>query len=237
MNPARRRYARAAGILYLVTHVTSVAAVLAYGSGALAAGVTLEFALALGCVGTGVLLWALLREYGVVRAATFALLRAVEAATIAAGMLPMLAVMWSSRTDQLLTDAAAAVHTASFLVGQGLVISVNTIVLGWLLWDSRAVPRPLALLGLAGGVQVLGSNLAQLWGAIPLNGAIAAAAAVPVFAFELWFAVYLITVGLRSPGSSAASSGAGQGNDREPFPGDGVRDRATCVRPHHRVQG
>lgn len=195
---ASRRYARVAGLLYLVTHVTSVVAVVAYGAGLIPAGVTLEFALAIGCAGTGILLWHLLRAFGPVRAATFALLRGVEAAVILAGTLPMLALMWAGAAGPS-AELMSATHTASFLLGQGLVISLNTIVLGWLLWDSRAVLRPLAALGVAGGVLVLVSNLSQLWGVIPLNGPVAAAAALPVFAFELWLAITLIVRGLRAP--------------------------------------
>ncbi len=198
-----RQYARAAGILYLVTHVTSVSAVAAYSAGHIAGGVTLEFALAIGCLGTGVLIYLLLHTHGPARAATFALLRTVEAAVIIAGTLPMVAVLQAAGASAPWTDAAAGVHTASFLLGQGLVISVNTIALGWLLWDSKAVPRPLAALGVAGGVIVLISNGAQLWGAIPLNGPLAGLAALPIFAFEIWFAIYLIAVGLRSPRASA----------------------------------
>lgn len=210
MNHTPRQHARAAGVLYLVTHVTSVTAVVAYGAGAVAAGVTLELALAVGCVGTGVLLWILLREHGPARAATFASLRTVEASVIAAGTLPMLAAAWADSEGGAVGDALEELHTASFLVGQGLVISVNTIVLAWLLLDSRRVPRALALLGLGGGALVLTSNLAQLWGAIPLNGAIAGAGAVPVFAFEIWLAVYLIAVGLRphTPVAEPQLSGA-----------------------------
>lgn len=192
MTTSLRRPALLAGILYLVTHVTSVLAVPAYAQGWIRAGVTLEFALALGCAGTGVLLWRLLRAYGPTRALTFALLRAVEAAVILAGALPMLASTWSPSARGLSADAAAALHTASFLLGQGLVIGVNTVVLGWLLWDARILPRALAGLGVAGGALVLASDLAQLWGAIPLNGVVAGIAAVPIFAFELWLAVLLL---------------------------------------------
>ena len=90
-----RQHARAAGLLYFVTHVTSVVAVVAYGVGLIPAGVTLEFGLAIGCAATGVLLWHLLRAFGPARAATFAILRGVEAAVIIAGMLPMLAMHWA----------------------------------------------------------------------------------------------------------------------------------------------
>lgn len=191
MTPTLRRQSLLAGILYLVTHVTSVLAVPAYAQGWIRAGVTLEFALAVGCAGTGVLLWRLLREYGPTRALTFAVLRAVEAAVILAGTLPMLASAGPSAPG-FAAAPAVALHTAAFLIGQGLVIGVNTVVLGWLLWDARTLPRTLAGLGVAGGALVLGSDLAQLWGVIPLNGVVAGIAAVPIFAFEIWLAVLLI---------------------------------------------
>lgn len=199
-----RQHTRAAGILYLVTHVTSVVAVVAYGAGLVPAGVTLEFGLAIGCAGTGVLLWHVLRGFGPARAATFAILRAVEAAVIVAGALPMLAMMWAHASSGASAELLTAMHTASFLLGQGLVISVNTIVLGWLLWDSRAVPRSLAALGAGGGLLVFVSDMCQLWSVIPLNGPAAGAAALPVFAFELWLAIHLIARGIRTPGEPPA---------------------------------
>lgn len=202
MSQLVRRQSQLAGILYLVTHITSVTAVIAYGGGFVRAGVALEVVLAFGCLGTGVLLWVLLQARGPARAASFALLRTLEAAVIVAGALPMLgAALAGTAVD----GSSAATHTAAFLLGQGLVISVNTVILGWLLWDARAVPRALAALGMTGGVVVLVSNGLQLAGAIPLNGVVAAIAAVPVFAFEIWFAVWLIAVGVRpDPGIRTA---------------------------------
>lgn len=184
-----RNQARLAGILYLVTHVTSVLAVVAYGDAtnpqSVRLGVLLEFVLALGCLGTGVLLGWLLHSLGPVRALTFALLRTLEAAVIVAGTLPMLAIVWAGAPSRLLID----LHAASFLLGQGLVIGVNTLVLASLLLTSRFVVGPLAVLGLAGGALVLASDVAQLLGLVPLNGALAGALAVPIFAFEIWRAI------------------------------------------------
>lgn len=194
---------RLAGILYLVTDVSSLLAVAAYGNASNAAGVragvALEFVLALGCAGTGILLYVLLHTAGEVRALTFAILRALEAATILAGTLPMLAIVLTGGTGSTGAPSRTliALHTASFLVGQGLVIGVNTIVLGSLLLSSGLVPRALALLGIAGGALVLASDLAQLFGLIPLNGAVAGVCAVPILVFELWLAITLIAVGLR----------------------------------------
>ena len=192
-----RTYARIAGILYLVTHVTSVTAVAAYAADAIALGVTLELVLAAGCLGTGILLWLVLRPVAPARAATFAALRALEAAVIATGTLPMLALLWTT-APRSLEQPFMALHDAAFLVGQGLVISVNTIVLAWLLFGANVVPRALAILGAVGGILVLASNSAQLFDVIPRGGTIAGICAIPVFVFEIWFAIHLIAVGLRA---------------------------------------
>lgn len=195
MTSQTLRYARAAGILYLVTHVTSVGAVVTYGAAlrpsGIHLGILLEFILALGCLGTGILLLPLLRQHGEVRALSFAALRALEAAVILAGTLPMFVIAsdWNDGDTDL---TLVAMHAASFLIGQGLVIAVNTVILGSLLLSSRHVPRALAMLALTGGVIVLISDLAQLLELIPRNGAIAGLCALPIFAFEIWFAVTLI---------------------------------------------
>lgn len=207
MSHRSRAYARTAGVLYLVTHVTSVAAVAAYAADALAVGAALELVLAGGCLGTGILLWLLLSPAGPARAATFAGLRALEAAVVAAGTLPMLALLWTPAPAPM-EESLRSLHTAAFLVGQGMVISVNTVVLGWLLLDARVVPRALAVLGIVGGVLVLVSNSAQLFGLIPQGGTVAGLCAVPVFAFEIWFAVHLIAVGLRPRAAAPALTGA-----------------------------
>lgn len=201
-----RRYARSAGMLYLLTHVTSVLAVVAYDGGHTVLGVVLELLLALGCLGTGVLLALLLHRHGPARAATFVLLRGVEAAVILAGTMPMLALAWSDGLAGPDHDLLTQLHAASFLVGQGLVIGVNTIVLGSLLLASRAVPRPLAQLGIVGGGLVLVSDLAQAAGLIPMSGALAGALAVPIFAFEIWLAIRLLVLGLRGAVPEPAGS-------------------------------
>lgn len=214
MNTTRLRYSRTAGVLYLTTHATSVGAAALYAAALdavassplwIRVGVLLEFALALGCLGTGLLLLPVLRHYGQVRAYAFAFLRGLEASVILAGTLPMLVVAWtwtggSGEANSVLVH----LHTASFLIGQGLVIAVNTLLLGSLLLTSRLVPRALACLGLAGGAIVLVSDTAQLLGLIPMNGPVAAACAIPIFAFEIWFAITLL-IGKRSGASRPAA--------------------------------
>lgn len=232
MSPSRAR-ALTAGILYFTTHVTSVAAVAAYGSALsdpafvtgtspdtlVRVGILLEVLLALGCLGTGVVLLPLLRPHGAALAYGFTGLRILEAAVIGAGAMAMIALVtvrqgWAGAAPdsaQPIGETLVALHAGSFMVGQSLIISVNTLVIAWLLLRSRLVFRGIAVLGLIGGVTVLTSNLAQLFGLIEAGGALAGLFAVPVFAFEIWFAGYLVFRGLRavpSPAEPAATVNA-----------------------------
>jgi hypothetical protein len=215
--PHTRTLALWAGSLYLVTHVTSVAAAFAYTAGIadtsvdlLRLGITLELALAIACVANGTVLLAALRPVGPAAAYTFAGLRTLEAAIIGAGILPMLALVFllsgaipgsdlpiTTSPDGAFVASLAGMHAASFLVGQGLVIGVNTLVLSWLLWRSRAVVRGIPLLGAVGATLVLLSDVAQLFGVIEQSNVLVGLAAAPIFAFELWFAGYLLFVGFR----------------------------------------
>lgn len=206
----RRPLALAAGLLYLVTHLTSVGAAIAYrfgtnggDAGLIHLGVALELTLALACVGNGVVLLEVLRPYGPVGAASFAGLRGLEAAIIGAGTLPMLALAQlqtgaiPTPTESELAPALEWMHEASFLVGQGLVIAVNTLVLSWMLWRSRLVFPGIAILGAVGGTLVLLSDLGQLFGVVEQSGSLAMILAIPIFAFELWFAGYMLFIGFR----------------------------------------
>lgn len=209
MSPDRAR-ALTAGLIYFSTHITSVAAVVAYApllsdpstgaDGVVLLGALLEILLALGCLGTGVVLLPVLQPHGAALANAYSALRTLEAAVIGAGSLAMIALVSLRGADSgsALGGALVAVHQASFLVGQGLIISVNSIVIGFLLWRSGLVPRAIGGLGMIGGVLVLADNLAQFSGVLDQGDAVTALLAVPVFAFEIWFAGYMVLRGFRS---------------------------------------
>ncbi len=100
--------------------------------------------------------------------------------------------------DAALTTAARtliALHDRTFLLGPGLVIGVNSMLLAWLMLTSRLVPAWIARLGLAGGALVLASSTAVLFGLYAQTSAVALVAAVPVAAWELCLAVRLIVTG------------------------------------------
>lgn len=205
-----RRAARTAGVLFVITHVTSVPAAVLYGAvlapgGELSArgetavlvAALLEVVLALGVVGTAVVLYPLVRRPHEGLALGYVALRALEAGVILVGVVAVLAVVATPGPGEV-RDGLLAVHDATFLVGPGLVCAGgNTLVLAWLLYRSGQVPRFIPVLGLVGGPLVAAANAGELLG---LHGGLAGVAGllvVPIFAWEVCLAVHLITRGLR----------------------------------------
>jgi hypothetical protein len=76
------------------------------------------------------------------------------------------------------------------------VVGVHTVVLAYTLHRFRLVARFIPILGLAGGPLVFASNLGVMFGAYSSVSATTAVGAVPVFAWEVSLATYLIVKGL-----------------------------------------
>jgi hypothetical protein len=231
-----RKTALAAGILFVITHFTSITARLLYlpalsdpdyilGPGPdapILLGAFLDVFLVLAIVGTGVALYPVVRRQNEGAALGYAGLRILEAGIITAGVVALLALV-TLRQDLGQTAAADATALGSalvafnnwtFLVGPSFVCGTNTAVLAYLLLRSGLVPRFIPILGLIGGPLVFASGAAQMFGLYEQVSAWAAVAAVPVFAWEICLAFYLIFKGFRPAAvarlDAAASGPAGR---------------------------
>lgn len=205
--------ARAAAMLYLITWITSVAAVPLYGGSALDGSASLaarssvlvaamlEVVLAVAVVGTAVALYPLLRPHGPGAAVGYAVLRTLEASVILVGVVAILpAVARPATTGGPAVDPAVAqglhlMHDWTFLIGPGLINPVTALVLAGLLWREHLVPRFIPMLGIGGSVLVAGQNLAVIFGLIsPLP-----LLAIPLFLWEICLAIRLFVRGLPAP--------------------------------------
>lgn len=209
MNPLRRQSALV-GALFLVTHVTSVGAVALYGpmltdaawpqrSGSgtqQLVGAALDIVLALAVIGTGLGFLAILRERAPIAGAAYAILRTAEAGVILMGAVSVTALVWL-RAEGAASESLLEFYRASFLIGPGLIVVANTLVLAITLYRLRLVPRWIPVLGIVGAPLVGLSNLATMFGAQEQVSATASAAAVPIFAWEISLALYLIIKGVR----------------------------------------
>jgi hypothetical protein len=91
----------------------------------------------------------------------------------------------------------AILYDRIFLLSQSLMPVVNDLLLGFLLYQSRLVPRVLPLLAFIGAPLLLASDLAVLFGAVERVSALPALAALPVALFEFSLGVYLTVKGFK----------------------------------------
>lgn len=214
-----RRTAIAIGTFFLLTHVTSVAGMVLYGpvlsstdygsylagagaSGRALFGGLLEVVLALAIVGTGVAFFPVVRRVNEGMALGYAALRTLEAGVIAVGVTPLvgavaLAQGTGASANAGLIQALAAIHNWTFIVGPGLICPANTAVLAAVLLRSGLVPRIIPILGLVGAPLVFAMNVWQLFALTPQAPSSFSLAVVPIFAWEVSLALYLIIRGFR----------------------------------------
>ena len=101
----------------------------------------------------------------------------------------------------LIPQALVAFHNWTFLLGPGFTSGTDTVLLAYLMYRSRLVPRLIPILGLIGGPLVFASATAVLFGLYGQYSTTQAILALPEFAWELTLALYLIIKGFRKTAS------------------------------------
>jgi hypothetical protein len=71
----------------------------------------------------------------------------------------------------------------------------NGLILGYLMYTSRLVPRGMAVLGLVGGPLVIASGVGVLLGVIERDGVVQILATIPEFFWELLLGIWPIVRG------------------------------------------
>jgi hypothetical protein len=126
--------------------------------------------------------------------------RVLEAATIFVGVAFLLTIV-SLRTGGAGADALGTSHTLATLydrislLGQSFLPAVDDLLLGFLLYQSRLVPRALSMIGIVGGPVLIAGYLAAMFGLIEQYDPLAALFALPVALFEFSLGIWLITKG------------------------------------------
>ena len=227
---SHRKISRTAGVLYLLTFV-SIPTVLLYrsvkgthyvtGSGpdtAAMIGGLLEIIVALAGIGTAVVLFPMLKKQNEGLALGLVASRVLEAATIFVGVAFLLTIV-SLRRDHAGSDVLAssrvlvALYDRIFLLGQSFMPGVNDLLLGWLLYQSRLVPRALSRLGIIGALVLFAGYLAVMLGLVHQHSSLAGLSALLVAIFEFSLGVWLVVKGF-DPEAVAAL----EANDARPGP-------------------
>jgi hypothetical protein len=220
-----RRIALAAGVLFLITFITSIPAqLLLYhplltdpakyilgtgGDPAVSLGALLEVMLAVAGVGSAVVLYPIVKRQNGIVALAYVTSRVLESAAIMVGIFSVLSVVTLRQnvagttgvdTASLVTAARSlvAVHDAAFLLGPTLLAGVgNGVLLGYLMYRSGLVPRRMALLGLIGGPLVIAATVCVLFGVFKAGSSWQFIATIPEILWELSFGIYLTIKGFK----------------------------------------
>jgi hypothetical protein len=220
-TPEQQQRARIFGVLFALTFVTSIAAVVLYdpvlnhadyilGTGSetrIQLGALCEVFLAITNIGTAVVLWPIVRRQSETLALGYVASRTVESVFIVVGLISLLSVL-TLRQD--LAGAAAdagsltiaghslvAIHDWTFLIGPSFCVGVNDLLLGYLFYRSGLVPSWMARLGLFGGPLIFASSIAIVFGAYEQTGGVGFLLSLPVIAFELSITIYTIVKGFK----------------------------------------
>ena len=223
------------GVLFLITFITVIPAYFFYvpvlddpryivGAGAdtrVSFGAFLELILIIANIGTAVVLFPIVRRQNEILALGYVTARIVESAFIAVGLLSLLTVVTLRQAGAAGADAASllaagqslvALHGWTFLLGPGFVVGVgNGLILGYLMYRSRLVPRGLAMLGLIGGPLIIASGAAIVLGVIEAGGAVQTIVVLPEFLWELALGVWLIVKGFNPSALASISTNPDDG--------------------------
>jgi hypothetical protein len=220
-----RKTSLIAGVLYLITFV-SIPTLALYsqvkganyivGPGpdtpAIIGGI-LEIIVALAGISTAVVLYPVLRKQSESTALGLVAARILESGTIFVGVAFILSIVAlrqaGAGVDALASShALVALYNRIFLLGQSFMPAICDLLLGFMLYQSRLVPRGLSLIGIAGGPVLLIGYFAILFGLIGQHAPLAGLFAIPVALFEFSLGVYLVVNGFKPSSRVQGARGA-----------------------------
>lgn len=172
-------------------------------------GALMELVTAVTAIGTAIGLFPVLRPYGERITLGHLLFRFFEAVVIAVGVVAMLSLLTLSQEyvaagGVASADAAAfqasgtllhAVYKSTFMLGPLFLLGINTSMYSYLLYKSRLVPRPLAVMGLTGAVLVFSYSMLVMFRVTLQGEAPFVLLALPIAAYEMILAGWLIVKG------------------------------------------
>lgn len=229
-----RQAAISVGILFIIATVSAILGLLFYQpilsgpdyfiNGAahtnqVILGVLMELILVCTAIGTAVGLFPILRPYGERIALGHLFFRFLEAMVITVGIVAILSLLTLSQSfvAAAAPEASAypvagilllAVYKWTSMLGPLFFLGVNTFMYSYLLYKSKLVPRPLAILGLSGATLVLGYAMLVMFGAAVQGSAPLVALALPIAAYEMILAVWLIVKGFNPAAIASQASQA-----------------------------
>src|SRR5690349_22316240 len=216
-----QKRARWFGVLYLITFVTSIPALVLYepalrhpvafiaGGGnvnKIYLGALLELLLIIANIGTAVVIVPIMRRQFEELSIGYVTARLFECTFILVGIVAMLGIATLQRepagaSEGTVAYTLAAIKDWTFLLGPGWVVGWgNGLILGYLMYRSELVPRRATWLGLIGGPLIIATGTAVMFGGDHPSDSLhslQAIATIPEFLWELFLGVYCSVKGFR----------------------------------------
>jgi hypothetical protein len=217
-----QKRARAFGVLYLITFVTSIPAALLYGplldhpvryiAGAghdtqILLGALLELLLIVANIGTAVVIFPIVRRQNEELALGYVTARLFECTFILVGIVSVLGIVTLRRevagaAEGTTAYTLAAIKDWTFLLGPGWVVGWgNGLIFGYMMYRTQIVPRAWTWLGLIGGPLLIITGTAILFGGNHPSStlhSLQGIATIPEFAWELFLGLYCTIWGFRT---------------------------------------
>ena len=214
-----QRAARVFGVLFLITFVTSIPALILFqpvlddpvgyvanggSDNRIFFGAFLELLLIIANIGTAVVVYPILKRQNHILALGYVTARIVECTFILVGILAVLSIVTLSKQDAGGDEGAiaytlAALKDWTFILGPGFVVGWgNGLILGYLMYSSGLVPRRLAMFGIVGGPLIILSGTLVMFGVADQGGTLQGLATIPEFIWELGLGIYATFWGFKA---------------------------------------
>jgi hypothetical protein len=218
---------RLTGLFFLITYATSIPPVLTLYVPALSDpafvlggplnegvtwGVVLELLLIVANIASALTLYPVLKRRFPVLSLGFVAARVMESAFIAMGIISVLALVTLRATAgdadpaalSVVGQALVAIHDWTFKMGPGVVVGVgNGLILGYMMWKTRLLPRFISVLGLIGGPALLLAACGVMFGHFEVGSTVHGLFVAPEFFWELLLGIWLLARGF-SPAALTA---------------------------------
>ena len=213
-----QKRARLFGALYLITFITSIPALALYepalrhpvafiaGAGnvnKIYLGALLELLLIIANIGTAVVIVPIMRRQFEDLSIGYVTARIVECTFILVGILAMVTIatlqQQSAGADQgTIAYTLAAIKDWTFILGPGWVVGWgNGLILGYMMYRTRLVPRAWTWLGLVGGPLIIISGTIVMFRGGHPSGSLQGVATIPEFLWELFLGIYCTIRGFK----------------------------------------
>jgi hypothetical protein len=233
MNSNRKR-AIVIGVLFIAAALFSILGLVSYGPvlnnpAYITQGPTSENQIVLGALfelitaatvaGTAIAFFPILKKREESIALGYVGFRLLEAVLIIIGLVSILTLLTLRQAYeggaalavpslQTADELLRSIHDWAFIIGPNFMLGIGTLLYSYLLYQTRLVARPIAVMGLVGAVSVYTAALLEMFGVIEQVSVWGAALSMPVAIYEMTLAVYLILKGFRSPAIASRTTAA-----------------------------